>query len=314
MKPSVSVIIPVFNREAFVERTLTSVFQQDYRPVELVVVDNSSTDRSLECCRCFAASHEDKDFIVKIAIERKKGASAARNKGVEIATAPFIAFFDSDDLMSSGYLSSMMEAFAASPQTELAVARTRMMCADGSSFVRAAWKDASPAHHILTGMVNTQSWVARRSFFLQTGWWDEGLSTWDDYELGLRLLLQAKCVGWTDQVFHQILLHEESQTGASFSATLGGCLTALTKMNAVVEDIRDAALRQDCRNALYVRARTLIGWLRHEHDEQGRQQVKTWIGTLKPDARTRRVAGFIEWFTAKGFRGGWRIARKLCIR
>ena len=314
MRPLVSVVIPVFNREAFVERSLMSVFRQDYRPIELVVVDNSSTDRSLECCRYFAARHEDKDFIVKIVIERKKGASAARNKGVEIATAPFIAFFDSDDLMSSDYLSSMMEVFAGAPQMELAVARTRMVRADGSSFVRTAWKNASPAHHILTGMVNTQSWVARRTFFLQTGWWDEGLSTWDDYELGLRLLLKAKCVGWTDKVFHQILLHEESQTGASFSDRLSGCLKALRKMDAVVEDIRDAALRQDCRNALYVRARTLIGWLRHEHDGQGQQLVRTWIGALNPDTRTRCVAGFMEWFTAKGFRGAWRIAKMLCIR
>lgn len=314
MKPPVSVIIPVFNREAFVERTLMSVLHQYYRPIELVVVDNGSTDGSLERCRRFAAEHEDKDFTVKVFTEEKRGAAAARNKGFLLAKGTYVTFFDSDDIMSPDFLSSMEEILERQPMADFVMARTRMTRADGSSFVRTAWKDASPAQHILTGMLNTQSWMARRTFFLLSGAWDEQLTTWDDYELGLRLLLQAQRVEWCDKVFHQIMLHEESQTGPSFSATLDACLLALKKMNKVVEDISDDIQRQDCRNALYVRARTLMGWLRHEKNDEGKEKVDEWAASLQPDKRTRRVAAFLEWYTAKGFRGAWRFAKSLCIR
>jgi glycosyltransferase involved in cell wall biosynthesis len=87
----VSVIIPVYNGERFLAEAIDSVFAQDYRPIEVIVVDDGSDDRSAEIAR----SYDD----VMVLSQVNSGLAAARNAGIAVASGAFIAFLDADDVM-----------------------------------------------------------------------------------------------------------------------------------------------------------------------------------------------------------------------
>ena len=88
--PLVSVIIPVYNGQAYLRPTLKSVFAQDYRPLEVIAVDDGSIDRSAEIIRSFPE--------VVYLYQDNRGHAAARNAGISAANGEFLAFLDADDL------------------------------------------------------------------------------------------------------------------------------------------------------------------------------------------------------------------------
>lgn len=91
--PALSVIIPVHNSEKYLKRCLNSVLHQTFHDMEIIAVDNGSTDTSLEILRSFA----DADGRIKIISQENRGPSGARNAGLEVATGRWISFIDSDD-------------------------------------------------------------------------------------------------------------------------------------------------------------------------------------------------------------------------
>lgn len=91
--PLVSIIIPVFNVEAYLNRCLTSVTEQTYRNLEIILVDDGSTDRSGKLCDTWAV----KDDRILVIHKENAGAGYARNAGMDIATGKYLFFFDSDD-------------------------------------------------------------------------------------------------------------------------------------------------------------------------------------------------------------------------
>ena len=92
--PTVSVIIPTYNRAHLVGRAIKSVLNQTYRDFEIIVVDDGSTDNTKDIIKEF----QKKDKRIKyIPYEKNKGGSAARNTGIKAAKGEYIAFLDSDD-------------------------------------------------------------------------------------------------------------------------------------------------------------------------------------------------------------------------
>ncbi len=93
--PSISVVIPVYNAEKFLEETVESVQRQTLPGIEIVLVNDGSTDGSLAVCRRIA----DKDPKVKVVSQENRGLSGARNAGVAAASGEYVGFVDSDDLV-----------------------------------------------------------------------------------------------------------------------------------------------------------------------------------------------------------------------
>jgi glycosyltransferase involved in cell wall biosynthesis len=106
MKPLVSVIIPVYNIEKYVGKCLGSVCGQGYDDLEIIVVDDGSTDDSGKICDEF----KKKDGRVKVYHNKNRGLSAARNFGISKARGEFIALVDGDDYVKKNYISEMVEA------------------------------------------------------------------------------------------------------------------------------------------------------------------------------------------------------------
>ena len=111
-KPLISVIIPVYNTEAYLERCLVSVLSNTYRDLEVICINDGSTDGSLEILNAFARQDERVTVIDK----KNGGLSAARNDGLRRATGEWIAFIDSDDWIHPRYVVGEAESgFAVCP-------------------------------------------------------------------------------------------------------------------------------------------------------------------------------------------------------
>ena len=105
-----SVIIPVFNKEHCVERTINSVLAQTYKEFELIIVDDGSTDKSLKVVSAIC------DDRIKVLHKENEGVSIARNYGIEKARGEFVCFLDADDEWEDNFLAAMFEVIQQFPQ------------------------------------------------------------------------------------------------------------------------------------------------------------------------------------------------------
>lgn len=104
-KNLITVIIPVYNSEKYIEKCLTSVTNQIYKNLEIIVVDDGSSDNSIDIIKNYAK----KDNRIKIFSQENQGLSAARNVGLDLATGEYIVFLDSDDWLELDALSVAYE-------------------------------------------------------------------------------------------------------------------------------------------------------------------------------------------------------------
>lgn len=106
MKDLISIIVPVYNVEKYVTRCLESIARQDYRNIEIIIVDDGSNDRSGEICDEF----EKEEKRAKVFHKKNGGLSDARNFGINKARGEWIIFVDSDDYVNKKYISKMYNA------------------------------------------------------------------------------------------------------------------------------------------------------------------------------------------------------------
>lgn len=105
----VSIIMPVYNAEAFIEKAVESVLRQSYSNLELIVINDGSTDRSEEIIRGFS------DTRIKLYSQKNVGVSKARNAGLDRVTGEFFCFLDADDFLPVNSLEARIEVFHQSP-------------------------------------------------------------------------------------------------------------------------------------------------------------------------------------------------------
>lgn len=126
--PLVSVIVPAYNVEAYLEACLDSILSQDYPAFEIVLVDDGSTDSTGALCDEYARVHP----CIRAIHKENGGLSSARNAGIAAARGSYLAFVDSDDLIAPRFISALMHACVAS-QCDIAALRTVQRFNDGDA-------------------------------------------------------------------------------------------------------------------------------------------------------------------------------------
>ena len=101
----VSIIIPVYNLQGYLEECLESVLHQTYKSLQIILVDDGSTDSSLNICNCYAG----KDCRILVEHQDNQGVSAARNLGLKKATGEYVFFIDGDDTIAPNYIESYLD-------------------------------------------------------------------------------------------------------------------------------------------------------------------------------------------------------------
>lgn len=186
----ISVIMPTYNRAHLIGKAMDSVFAQTYRPIELIVVDDGSTDDTIQVIEGWRRDRvNDDEFNLRYFHQENRGPSASRNLGLIESKGEFIQFLDSDDLLHPEKL-----------QAQTTILRNNLDC----DFVWAATANFEeipdygaipfttvPCGHLLTSIVtilpwHTSSGIYRRKICLATGPWHESLRIFEDWEYCLR--------------------------------------------------------------------------------------------------------------------------------
>ncbi len=181
--PEVSVIIPTFNRSTMLQRALQSVLEQDYQNFEVIVVDDGSSDNTI--------NRIPTGKIVKLLVHpSNRGVSAARNTGIRYCSGRYVAFLDSDDYWLPGKLNRQTAFFNTNPSS--------VACQTDERWIRRG-KRVSPRkrHKKPSGdiferslelcLVSPSSVMLKKSLFDEVGLFDEMLPACEDYDLWLRI-------------------------------------------------------------------------------------------------------------------------------
>jgi glycosyltransferase involved in cell wall biosynthesis len=174
--PFVSVIVPVSNGERFLAEALESVLQQGHRPLEIVVVDDGSTDGTAAVVRRFGER-------VRYVHQLHRGAPAARNQGVRVASGNVIAFLDADDLWAEDKLAVQLPLLQADRELQIILGHTQLLRRAGTEGEKTAfqpWGEPRLAPSVGSAIV-------RREAFECVGVFDETQQYCDDVDWFLRV-------------------------------------------------------------------------------------------------------------------------------
>ncbi|MDE6377149.1 MAG: glycosyltransferase family 2 protein [Duncaniella sp.] len=207
----ITVVIPVFNREATLPSTLASVDAQKRRHDRVILVDNGSTDTSLSIITDWASTRP----YVTVLTEPKAGACAARNRGLREVITEWTMFFDSDDLMLPNHVADFVKGIERHPDCDLLGRDTWIDYPDGKAVTGYFMCRFSPMlWNLWRGSLATQRYVARTELFRRAGGWDESIFGWNDLELGVRLILAgARMAKLTGKPSVKVRFQEVSITG-----------------------------------------------------------------------------------------------------
>ena len=300
----ISVVIPFYNRSEYLERTLSTIVRQEYPVDSLILVDNCSSDDSCVVAENFLKRHPQ--VSAQLIRCDKPGAAAARNAGLQRVTTDYVYFFDSDDEMSPHFLAEAADCIA-DAACDLLVCRTSILFEDGRTHVRDYGFSHMPSHQISTAFLSTQSMVIRTDYLRKCGGWNESLFYWNDWELGVRLLLGSPAVKFMEnKIYHTIHAHKDSITGNAYSAHVEDMLKAF---QAVRDDILAGpeTYRRKSLAALVKRQCIMAGTVRREGDRKGACRILQHVETDSVSQGTRLLGRLLYRYTALGGRGAWRL-------
>ena len=188
---TVSVVIPTFNREGFIEQCVVSALQQSKKPDEVIVVDDGSSDKTWDVLRTlgFSDSKEERNSLRYI-FQRNKGVSAARNLGIKAAKYRYIAFLDSDDLWLEKKLEKQISSLE-SQSIRYRLSHTNERWGRNGVRVNSHIKHEKSGGDIFIQClklccISPSSSLVDRSVFDDFGFFDENLPACEDYDFWLR--------------------------------------------------------------------------------------------------------------------------------
>lgn len=133
-KIKVSVIVPVYNAQDYLEQCIVSILEQTLQEIEVICVDDSSTDRSLEILK----KYEKEDIRMRVLTQPNSGAGAARNRGLSQASGEYLSFLDADDFFEPDML-ELAYAKAKEDRADMVVFKSDQYHTDSDQFVQVAW-------------------------------------------------------------------------------------------------------------------------------------------------------------------------------
>ncbi len=194
MTPKVSVVIPCYNAGSHIGETLDSVFAQTWPNIEVIVVDDGSTDDSAAVVK----GHGSATLIC----QDNRGAAAARNRGLAESSGDFLQFLDADDIIDPDKISLQMARLHDRPDSVASAEWGRFSESPArTAFVREGnWEDLSPLEWLVRsradglGMLFPALWLVPRAVAEAAGPWNEALSLNDDGEYFTRVVLASDAV------------------------------------------------------------------------------------------------------------------------
>jgi glycosyltransferase involved in cell wall biosynthesis len=195
-QPLVSVVIPTYNRAGIIAKTIENIFEQTYRNIELIVVDDGSTDDTISVLKSYGEK-------LRWTVQENAGPSAARNRGISMAKGKILAFQDSDDAWHPSKIERQVGLLErAGEAVPCCICNTDIYTADGRVINSFANAPLNPPYEegIWTNVAEVlatrfiifcQAVAIRKKVLDKTGGFDETLKSLEDHELALRLAFEG---------------------------------------------------------------------------------------------------------------------------
>jgi len=199
-QPLVSIIIPLYNASQYIDEAIRSALGQTWANKEIIIVDDGSSDDSLKIARKYEGDG------IKVFRQQNKGASAARNKGLQEAKGQYIQFLDADDLLSADKIEKQLLALQ-NHADKIAVCSTVHFYGPAATNEQPSvyeesflFDDDDPVHFLINlwggysnhgSMVQPNAWLTPRLLIDKAGLWNEALTLDDDGEFFCRVILTS---------------------------------------------------------------------------------------------------------------------------
>lgn len=182
-----SILIALYNREKYIEKCLKSCLAQNYSDYEIVIVDDGSTDKSLEIVKDFDTNK------IRIVSAKHSGCWSAKNLAIKNAKGDFVVFIDSDDFISKDYLEKLNKTITKNPTFDYYYPQSLLICNEDGSTTKHIWRYSKVTntnrnliiynfYHKGIGVVPHAGAAIRRSLFNEIGFYNEELYNFSDTE------------------------------------------------------------------------------------------------------------------------------------
>jgi glycosyltransferase involved in cell wall biosynthesis len=233
--PAVSVVMPAYNTAPFVEAAIDSALRQTFTDIEVLVVDDGSTDDTAVIVERMAA----RDARVRLLRQPNGGVSVARNAALRVARGDFFALLDSDDLWAPEFLAEQLAIMAARPEVDIVTGNAWVLGGTNDGRLARPYPEPRPDPDLAS--IIGDEWsvfimsVIRRRVYTTIGSFDESMRSNEDYDFWLR----AAVAGFTFARNDRPLGHYRNRTGslsASEVRMLGGILKVYDKLRPMIAD------------------------------------------------------------------------------
>jgi glycosyltransferase involved in cell wall biosynthesis len=194
MYPEVSVVIPTYNTARFIADAIDSALAQSYKPSEIIVIDDGSSDNTREVITHYG----DK---IKYIYQSNAGPASARNKGVKEARGEWIAFLDSDDYWDKDHLELLLKHAQDHPDASLIYCGKKWVDMDGKLIQDSFEQTQFPSGWIFKDMFtanyisSTSVVLVKKGIFIELGGFDKQLRIAEDYDLWIRIAAVSPICG-----------------------------------------------------------------------------------------------------------------------
>ncbi len=205
IEPLVSVVIPCWNAEEFIGEAISTTLAQTYANIEVIVIDDGSTDGSLDVIRSFGPRVRHRSF-------ENAGAAAARNRGVECAEGAYVQFLDADDRLFASKIEKQVDASNSQEANEVSICWGEVSPHDpfhARQYSRELGETDS-VEFVLSGLLPTTAPLHRRRLLEQIGGFDAALPCAQERDLHIRLA----CSGVSFSQLREVLFQVRRQPGS----------------------------------------------------------------------------------------------------
>jgi glycosyltransferase involved in cell wall biosynthesis len=276
MKPSVSIVVPTFNRLKYLRRTIESVFQQTFPDWELLIADDGSTAET----QAYLQALHDLPRVRVLWLPHTGRPSVARNAALREARGEYIAFLDSDDVWLPAKLQVQIDSLRSHPNRGWGY--TRFVLVDESG-IPTLWQRTHswpvPDGWIFDNLVKSQTVIAvpsvmvSRALLEQVGGFDEDLIMCEDYDLWLRLAAHSE-VDAIDEPCTLVTRHAEHS---------GSAITSFQDCARVFQKVLDAAGTEHLHSIVHEKLAEVAYGLASTHAACGdrRSAIRTLLSSLR---------------------------------
>lgn len=240
MSELISVVVPVYNVENYLDECIVSIINQSYFNIEIILVNDGSSDKSYDICE----KYKSLDSRIKVIHKENGGLSSARNKGLELARGEYIVFIDSDDYIKNDYILLLYESIS-KMNSDISICEFELIIKESikekniSLNPRNIYSNIEVLKKTLLGEVECYAWnkMYKTALLKENDiYYPEG-KLYEDIPTFIKILLKAKRISFVKEQLYSYRIREGSITFEKNRKLINDFNYAINKANFLIEDI-----------------------------------------------------------------------------